>query len=542
MAAVFLSACSTKTPDLSGLQAGDCYVAQCVDRDVVLHVEEVTKKSFKGRWYVENGHLAQPHDFTAKSRLFHRDEMRSDELVVKAGAMSNGDALVLDVLLDDSWQTLRFLPWQQPTAVTLQKAYPYHESLYNVTFNTVSYAYAKGYWESYPEPEYDCDKYLPIIMEKLSDGYEMSLKNLELDMDIYCPDSDEQVRRPLLLLIHGGAFFNGDKESAGYPGWGHYFASRGYVVASINYRLGFEPLGAKHVDRAGYRALQDARAAVCYLLRHPERYPIDPDYIFVAGSSAGGITALNLAFMTDDDRPESTREGVVHAVANGLFQLFTDDDTEMGLDDLGGINAVADNNGGSVDFSVNAVVNMWGAVHKIQMIDNSPNTAILSFHGDADEVVSYGYDHPFTNIKLPVNKLLCNKMYGSKCIHERATELGMENELHTKRGGGHGLHADCSELTDYYTLITDTTTRFLYLRMFPRPTVNMKRIGNQQWFELENAGELKTCCWEAIGGLVLEAESDRVRVVFFDDEEEHKLHVVGQQKNGLDFDETYYTD
>ena len=546
VAAVVLSACG-KAPDLSRLQVGGYYVAQWGDKDVVLCVEEVSRRTLVGRWYVEDGAVAQPHSFSAQSRFFHREELLSDEVVVHSDAMPSGDILLLDMLLDDSWQTLSFQPWQQPPLTDIDKKYLYHDNLYQVVVDTnIAYAYAKGYWASYPEPKYNCDDYFTIVMEKLTDLEERKLKYLYLDMDVYTPITDESKPRPLLMLIHGGAFFNGDKQSAGYKEWGRYFAARGYVVASINYRIGFLPRGSTRVDRAGYRAVQDARAAMCYLLRHPERYPIDTNRLFVAGSSAGGITALNLAFMTDRDRPESTKGGIVHEVANELVQLFTSNsnqDSGIGLEDLGDINAVAEVNAGSVDFHIDAVVNMWGAVHKIEMIDNSRNTAILSFHGDADSVVAYGYDHPFTKVKMkPLNEFMCNKMYGSKCIHERAKQLGMMSELHTKAGGGHSLHAECGELTDYYTLITDTTTRFLYLRMFPRPEVSKDRIGKQQWYKLENAGEWKDCCWEAIGGLVLEVKSDKARVLFFDDAEEHKLHLSGHQKNGQCFDETYNAD
>ena len=545
MLVIVMNACVWRGPDMSELKKGEYYVAHNSNRDVVLYIENVSQKSVSGRWYVENGYMAKPHHFTAKSRFGHRNEMRSEELVVKADAKQDGDTLVLDVLLDDSWQTLCFVPWQQPPVMNLQQAYPYHDSLYRVTVDTdIFYARAKGYWTSYPEPIYDCDDYFSIVMDKLLDDEEMTLKFLDLDMDVYQPVSNESVRRPLLMLIHGGAFFNGDKQGAGYKEWSHYFASRGYIVASINYRLGFQPYGSKHVDRAGYRAVQDARAAICYLLRHPEQYPIDPNYLFVGGSSAGGITALNLAFMTDSDRLASSKEGPIHEIVNDVSRLFSDDtgQNEVGLEDLGSINAVAESNGGSVDFSINAVVNMWGAVHKIEMIDNSKSTAILSFHGNADSVVAYGYDHPFTKVKMkPLNEFLCNKMYGSKCIHERAASLGMKSELHTKAGGGHGLHANCGVLTDYYTLITDTTTRFLYLRMFPRPTMSMSRNGKQQWFELKNAGEVMTCRWEAKGGLVLEAEPDRARVIFFDDAYDHKICIVGQKKDGASYsyEETY---
>lgn len=548
---VFMAACGRRGPDLSRLQIGQYYVAQCNDRDVVLRVDLVTENSLKGRWYDENGYLAKAHHFTAKTGFWHPRKMKSNSLIVKTNAMPGGDILVLDVLVDKSWQTLRFQLWQQPPVRDINRNYPYYDDLFVVTVDSdIVYGHARGYWTSYPEPEYDCDNYLPILMNKWIDADEMTLKDLELDMDVYSPVTSDMTPRPLLMLIHGGAFFNGDKHAIGFEEWANYFASRGYIVASINYRLGFKARGAKHIDRAGYRAVQDARAAMSYLLRHPERYPIDPNYIFVGGSSAGSITALNLAFMTDEDRPTSTEAGPVNEVVNGVAHLFTNrrrdrnnQPREVGLDDLGGINAVADQSGGSVNFTINAVVNMWGAVHKIEMIDvNSPGTAILSFHGDADRVVAYGYGHPFTNLE-PINELMCNPMYGSKYIHEHALDHGRVSELYTVKGGSHSLHvSDCTELSDYFTFITNTTKTFLYSRMFPRPTMNASIVGRQQWFELDNAGEIQTCRWEAVGGLVLEAEPDRARVIFFEDEPRHDIRIVGQKKNDEGYDEMYHID
>lgn len=570
-----------KAPDLSRLKENNYYVAQNNECSVVLYVEKVTKKSFKGRWYIENGNTAQPHYFEAISERPYRKEMRSDSLVVKTDAMSHGDVLTLSILLDGSLQSFDFQLWQQPSAKNLERKYPYFDSMYDVSCEKdVPFAHAKGYWVSYPEHDNGGNDYLSIVLEKMT-IVDLTQKDLVLTMDIYSPVTNDSTRHPLLLLIHGGAFFNGDKEAAGYKEWGEYFASRGYIVASINYRLGFLPIGSRHVDRAGYRAVQDAYAAVCYLLRHPEQYLINPNYIFVGGSSAGGITALNLAFMRDEDRPECTKAGIFNN-ASHLYNELADNildyrkRRDIGNEDLGNISVVAENSGGIVDFKVNAVVNMWGAVHKIDMIDNTNNTAILSFHGDADSVVAYDYNFPFTKVKTPVrdfigaikgafrngnswfsqgaygflsdlednlnpvNQFLCNKMYGSKCIHEQALLKGMKSELHTKTGGGHSLHVNNDgTLSLYFTYISDITTRFLYPRMFPRPILTPTCVGQQQWFELDNAGLLLTCSWEAEGGLVLQVEPDKARVLFFADADEHNLLIAGQDKNGQGYNEIY---
>lgn len=570
-----VGSCKRKHLDLSQFQVETYYVAQVDGRNVVLYFDDVSHKSVSGRWYVEDCSVSKPHGFRAETGRAHRSEMRSDSLKINFDALPGGDTLAIDLLMDGGWRTLHFVPWTQPEPVEIDRSYLFHDSLYDVTVDKdVQYGVALGYWTSYPEPG-NRDDYLSIVKAKMN-ASDLTQKYWSLKMDVYSPVTNDTILRPLLLLIHGGAFFNGDKASAGYAEWGRHFASLGYVVASINYRIGFVPIGQKHIDRAGYRAVQDAHAAMCYLLRHPESYHIDPNLLFVGGTSAGGITALNLAFMTDADRPDCTKSDVVNDAAQAVSRWpvvgkYVPDD--LGMEDLGGINAVAGME--DVDFEINAVVNMWGALHEVRMLGNSPHTAILSFHGDADSVVAYGYDYPFTKVKtpardfihdirnvlkvsrsdffkmtcdaleglenslVPINQFVCGKMYGSKCIHEKAKDFrdqGMLSELHTKAGGGHSLHVDDDgSLSDYYTLITDTTTRFLYLRAFPCPTLNLSCESQQHWYGLDNAGEVKTCQWEAEGGLVLEAESEKARVIFFGDADEHKLRISGNQKNGKPF-------
>lgn len=368
----------------------------------------------------------------------------------------------------------------------------------------------KGHWSTYPDTG---ESFGDIYKNKAKDL--AFNKDLDLDMDIYYPKEPVGAqRRPLLLLIHGGAFYNGDKQDLGYPDMGHHFAERGYVVASINYRLGFKPL-APDVDRAGYRALQDAHAAVCYLIENADEFGIDTTMIFAAGTSAGAITALNLAFMQEENRPESTMKNGVKGwvssttetllgwVDSGLHfigNLFNRDwginandlCENIGLDsDLGPINAISGSN--DRPFKIKAVVNMWGAVHDLTMLKNSPETSILSFHGDVDRIVPYDYGYPFDKVLdpyvddvinglpssmtgladwmknwltsgRPINEWAFNPMNGSKAIHDKATALGMRNELHTMEGGDHSLHVDGyrEDFSDYYKdVILPNMTRFL---------------------------------------------------------------------------------
>lgn len=443
----------------------------------------------------------------------------------------------------------------------------------------------KGYWMSYSDTRED---FGTIYIGKLKDL--TRTRNLDLDMDVYYPKEPiSQCRRPLLLLIHGGAFYNGDKRDLGYPEMGHYFAERGYVVASINYRLGFLPM-APDVDRAGYRALQDAHAAVCYLLNNADEFGIDTTKIFAAGTSAGAITALNLAFMGEEHRPESTRKDgvkgwassatkkIVHWINRGLHWLNPDWDIDgealcknLGLNtDLGPITTVS----GPDDrpFKINAVVNMWGAMHDLTMLEKSPQTGILSFHGDDDRILPYEYGYPFDEMLepyvddvieslpdvfwglagwmrnwitsgQPINELAFNPMYGSKTIHDKAYVMGRHCELQTMRDGGHSLHLteDRTELSDYfYDIILPNMNRFLCEELVGGEIVQIVKSDNDDlWFEAVGTGNVSEMHWKVEGGKIVKKHGKNKVKVKFDDEASHwAVTVCGKYKNGVEFAET----
>lgn len=85
---------------------------------------------------------------------------------------------------------------------------------------------------------------------------------------------------PVIVWIHGGAWMAGDKN---HPPAISHLLSRGYAVASINYRL---------TDRFAHPAqINDCKAALRFLRAHASEYNLDPSRIGVWGHSAGGHLA-----------------------------------------------------------------------------------------------------------------------------------------------------------------------------------------------------------------------------------------------------------
>jgi Carboxylesterase family len=86
---------------------------------------------------------------------------------------------------------------------------------------------------------------------------------VQLKLDLYQPAGDTAAERPALIWVHGGGFTAGDKSSGATQA--SFFARRGYVAASINYRLlsgtGCGATRTRHpsASRGGHLALVDWR-------------------------------------------------------------------------------------------------------------------------------------------------------------------------------------------------------------------------------------------------------------------------------------------
>jgi acetyl esterase/lipase len=89
---------------------------------------------------------------------------------------------------------------------------------------------------------------------------------------------------PVLLHLHGGGFYSGNKAREARP-LIRYLTSRcGFVCVSADYRL--QP----HVTLADQVA--DARAAIAWIRTHAAEYGAEPGVLFVTGSSAGANLAI----------------------------------------------------------------------------------------------------------------------------------------------------------------------------------------------------------------------------------------------------------
>lgn len=175
------------------------------------------------------------------------------------------------------------------------------------------------------------------------------VKNENLFFDLYKPQNDTAKSRPLVIIVHGGAFVSGGRDDQNQPivAYSDSLAARGYVVASIDYRIGLVLktirnkmfLDSSDFKRAVQWGVQDLQAAIQYFKVNAKDYGINPNRIFVVGCSSGAILALQSIIENTDAKPD-------------------------------------------------AVISLWGAVMDKVQIKNI-SAPVLLVHGTRDEIIPF---------------------------------------------------------------------------------------------------------------------------------------------------------
>ena len=112
-------------------------------------------------------------------------------------------------------------------------------------------------------------------------------------MDICAPISymtDENRKYPVIVSVHGGGWFYGDKEL-----YSHYcclLAERGYVVVNFNYRLS--------PQNKYPAAIEDVAYLIRYIHENAQTLGIDMDNLYMVGDSAGAQLTANYCIIASN--------------------------------------------------------------------------------------------------------------------------------------------------------------------------------------------------------------------------------------------------
>src|SRR4051812_3341158 len=233
-----------------------------------------------------------------------------------------------------------------------------------------------------------------------------------LHVRLFYPDNNKDTftARPLIVIIHGGGFVDGDIQSTKKKEI--YFAKKGFVVASVEYRLGWRQDCVPGIDTslayAIYRTDQDINAAIRFLVDKATTYKIDTKRILLHGESAGALACLIDAFVNQQE-------------FNAKYPGIT-----AKLGDLNNATNTLINT-----FAVRGVFSKSGALLDTSFIDASEIIPVLLVHGTNDHVVPFISGNAYACTSYPY-------LYGSYSIQQRLQNLGDCYELDYQPGSGHG--------------------------------------------------------------------------------------------------------
>lgn len=204
------------------------------------------------------------------------------------------------------------------------------------------------------------------------DGIEQD-SNSDRILDLYIPGGRRE-KLPVLVFIHGGGFAGGDKESTAKIC--QKIAEQGFAVVSVNYYLtlkyekvtgvscsaymsegvpsnGFHPL----LQKAIVNASSDTQLALLWIKCNAERYNLDLSSVALSGGSAGSMTALYTAYVSNQEI-----------------------------------------------LPIKAVVNLWGGLENAEHIKKGA-APLLTYHGDLDKLIHVNFAYALHDRMAEMNNV-----------------------------------------------------------------------------------------------------------------------------------------
>ncbi len=227
-----------------------------------------------------------------------------------------------------------------------------------------------------------------------------------LRLDKYEVKTDT-AKKPCVLFVFGGGFIRGKRDYKNYIAYFNQLAQSGYVVVSIDYRLGLKStsndfkegkkVGAreivKRLKNAIDMAVEDLYSATNFVIKQADEWHIDKKNIVISGSSAGAITVLQAEYY-------------LHSDENALVKQLPD------------------------NFDYAGVISFAGAIFSTSgnLKWTSNPAPIQFFHGDADRNVPYN-KAKFLSVGFFGSKNLSEKLDGMKSPYQFIDFYNMDHSI-----------------------------------------------------------------------------------------------------------------
>lgn len=222
---------------------------------------------------------------------------------------------------------------------------------------------------------------------------------------------------PAVLIIHGGGWVAGRKDSPREVALATALAERGFAAMNIDYKLG-TPDGSV---RCWPQNLHDCKTAIRWLRANSKRLNIDPDNIGVIGLSSGGHLACLTGFTQSEDglEPEGPHENEFSDV-KCIVDFYGPIDTSK-RDDIGIL--------GKTRQEAPWMYRQFSPLSHL----NKNDPPVLIIHGEDDTIVEVQH---------------------SRVLSEALAKLEIEHELEIIQGAGHGFGIELAEKNVLTTLLS----------------------------------------------------------------------------------------
>ncbi len=263
-------------------------------------------------------------------------------------------------------------------------------------------------------------------------------------LDVYYPDNTS-TNRPVYMFIHGGGFTGGVKHKPEIVDMANYYASRGWVFVSIDYRTteelgeiqgmtpeevfalykGLAPQewienaleGAQNSDQvkqatAMYLAQRDAKAALRWIIANSSTYNISKDFITVGGASAGAITTVALGISNQEDFRD---------------EITSSDDPTLSTSNLDEI------------YAVRSMIYFWGSNIKLDVFESVYELKKYDRYDSNDPELFMGHGTAQDLVTPYVEALELKSIYDSLGIHNNLATLTLPNGEPAGHGAWNGV-------------------------------------------------------------------------------------------------------
>jgi acetyl esterase/lipase len=295
-------------------------------------------------------------------------------------------------------------------------------------------------------------------------------------MDLYYPHLtvDKSPKRPFIMMFHGGAFQAGDKRQGDIVDVCFELAKRGFVCASVGYRLGND--NSEYDDyRARYRAIQDGHAAMRYIVNNATAVRIDTSWIFVGGQSAGSVLAQGMVYADQSELDSISLRYNATAISTELGELYTSGNTLKNT------------------YTIKGVFNNWGGVASNE-VDQDEMVPTIAFHGELDTIVLID-EKNYTHFTMKGSRKMYNDLVAKDVCYELTVDpkgdhgiyRGPSSKFRAQRASCFFKSVFCNTCSDFYSIDSipsncsssvsiDEFNFGSTLKVYPNPTENSFNI------------------------------------------------------------------